>query len=184
MSAPSVVATPATRKLAQDLLELAREHGGAQAVIERLGDCRRGQEAALVAVILNLVAKATDEKVEVLQPGDHPTPTPCLIPEEQERLVRWVIASAARMFQTTPDAVLNGDGRALAKLQATKARHVVQYVLRQHGISFPRIAALTNRRDHTTIMWAVDNVKNDPEKIKAASAILVAACYGKEQQSA
>lgn len=66
---------------------------------------------------------------------------------------------------------LIGEGRTRIYVEA---RSVVVHVLRQRGWSFPRIGALLNKRDHSTIMHSFDTFD-----IHANRNPLVAFCYEK-----
>lgn len=180
--------TPATKMLASTMLEAARQDSPVDAVVAHLGSCRRGQEAALVAALLELAVGLTPERrlpVEtVMDPADI-RPEPVTLPSEQAALARWVTNAAARIYQVTPEQVLapsNGRGGSTGRrgLKATQARHVVMYVLRVHGMSLARVAELVGR-DHTTVRTVLSGIRDDDTKMKAARAILTAATYGKEQ---
>lgn len=182
----TVVATPRTKMLARTLLETAREHGPAEAVLRKLGDCARGQEAALVTALLRLALAENPEPVQPLVTLDLPDLTPETQRQEQERVAEWLANAVGPVFGVNPEAILDPSLHVRQRGADANAAHVVQWVLREHmELSYTRIAALTGRTDHTTIMYAIRKVTKDPELNRVAKAILSAAQYdATEEQSA
>lgn len=179
---PNVVATPQTKMLALTLLEAARQDSAAQAVIDHLKGCRRGQEAALVACLLKIAVDETDA-LPALDAAILAPMTPEGVRAEEERVVHWVTDAAAAIFGVKAQAILDPALVTRRQGRETRAAFVVQWVLREFlDLSYPRIAVLTGRRDHTTIINAVQRVEADPEMHRAAQAILKAARYGTEKQ--
>lgn len=174
----TIVATAHTRMLAKALLEHAKTHGPAEAVLRNLGACQRGQEAALVTSLLKLALSEHPEPVQPLVTLDLPDLTPEAQRTEEERVAKWLANAVGPVFGVNCDAILDPTLHRRQRGRDTQAAHVVQWVLRAHlDLSYTRIAALTGRTDHTTIMYAIRKVTNDPELNRVAKAILAAAQY-------
>lgn len=95
------------------------------------------------------------------------------IREETERMAsvgaETVIGRCAELYGTTITDVLAGD----RKRQSANARQASCWLLRRHGLSFPRIGELLDL-DHTTVMYACRKIDSSAA-IKALLTPLAAA---------
>lgn len=144
MNIPNMVPTPRTRSLAARLIEMCQHSGttGVDAVAQHLFSCARGQEAALVAAIL-----------------DHKTGTPvALRPDWNDdgsqpnlAVACWAgIDAAATAYGATPEQILRG-GRPNIDVPA---RRVAMTVAHLAGGGYSEIGRFFNK-DHSTVVTGV-----------------------------
>lgn len=187
----ALAATPATRAVAQRMIRTAREQSAGDAVLEHLGECHPSQSAALLRLLLQ-AASGVPEPTLPMEPAPLPMDSDAeptlatvrLLPAEEERLAQWAAEQSARFYQVTAAQVLEpstdvGGGRPK---NVVRAAHAVQWVLRTQGLSMPRIAELTGRRDHTTVLAALRGMERHPDRMRVARMILAA--MNTEEQSA
>jgi len=69
----------------------------------------------------------------------------------------YYLTQAAAAYHVTDDEVLSRTRTA----DICNARHILYWLLRSEGLSYPKIGALLER-DHTTILHGVERVDADP----------------------
>ena len=84
---------------------------------------------------------------------------------EDERLPQTILEAVADVTRLTVP-LIQGPSR---KANFVEARHISMYLMRQHtNLSYPKIAKIFGRRDHTTAVYAVHKVE---DYIRSGSSI-------------
>lgn len=115
----------------------------------------------------NVAPKEPQWKREGLVWRAAPPRKPVTIPPGFDPVSWFRVQAAAEHFGVTVEAILTGTRRP----RVVSARHVACWLLRDTGRSFPDVGR-TMRRDHSTVIYAVRKVEEDPELLEVARGVL------------
>jgi chromosomal replication initiation ATPase DnaA len=90
-----------------------------------------------------------------------------------------LMAEAARRWKVTQHDIL-GPSRLR---KCVRARQAVMWVLREQGLSFPHVAHLMERKDHTTVMHAVRETEASRIRLIGAMALELAVIQPEERSA-
>ncbi len=86
--------------------------------------------------------------------------------EEKVHIIKYAVANYFNINPKTLDSPLR-------KKDISQARHIAMFLCREKlKLSYPQIAKFFNRKDHTTVIHAVEKVKRDKNLLKIAHEIL------------
>ncbi len=150
MTIPNMVPTVHTRLLAARLIEACEraDTTGTDAVHQYLFACKKGQEVALVAAILDQKTGATPPGPDLYDDGTKPN---------LEAVCWAAIDAAADLYGATPEQVLRGNRRQ-TDVPARRAAMTVAYLL---GFGYSEIGRFL-QKGRSTVVTAVKWCLADP----------------------